>query len=272
VKLFTFFREAVEHYSLDPADILILIESITGTSKEHFWAHGKTVDLNSMETVDLQNGVDRLRQNEPVSYITGKKEFYSRNFYVNRSVLIPRPETELLVDIAASDSGKHTRYLEIGAGSGIVSIMLSKLTGAKGTALEIDPDALKVLGRNISRHNMESLIIPVHGDLYPEHPETFDLIVSNPPYLSAEDLARALPGVRDYEPKTALLGGESGIEIIEKMIEKAPGYLNPDGIICIETGYDQRERVEDIFRGNNFRDIRFFKDLNGVSRVVRAMK
>ena len=139
------------------------------------------------------------------------------------------------------------------------------------TSVEINEDAMRVFKRNIELHNVGHLITPVYGDLFPPVKKNFDIIVSNPPYLSESALEFIDSNIRDHEPRTALLGGEKGYEIIERIINKSPLYFCDDGKILLEIGYDQKDIVKKILEKKGFRNIRFFDDLNGISRVVKAI-
>ncbi|MEN8221916.1 MAG: peptide chain release factor N(5)-glutamine methyltransferase [Acidobacteriota bacterium] len=272
MKLSSLYKETLKSGSVNPSDFFILIEKITGITKEKFWAHNDSISLTSDETTLLRTAIIRLQNNEPVSYITGEKEFYSEKFIVNKSVLIPRPETELIIDILLSESDSTTKILEIGAGSGIISILAAKLSGAEVTAVEYDNDALEVLKNNIELHNVKELVTPVSADLFPVKKPKFNIIVTNPPYLSEKDLEQADPAVREHEPRIALLGGENGHEIIEKIIRRAQEYLSYNGKILIEIGYDQRSKVIKLLQIYGYKNIEFYDDLNGIPRVVKATK
>jgi len=270
VKLSEIYKEALKKYKINPADLLLLIKMIFNLSKEEFWAHGSSI-IGGKENMDrLNEYVGRLVAKEPVSYLIGEKEFYSENFIVDNTVLIPRPETELLLEILLEESDKSSSILEIGPGSGIISILVAKLSRSRVTSVEINENAMSVFKRNIELHEVVHLITPVCADLFPPVKNKFNIIVSNPPYLSEKALRSIDPVIRDHEPETALLGGEKGYEIIEKIIDKSPEYLSDGGTILLEIGYDQRNIVKKILNEYRFRDIRFYNDLNGISRVVKA--
>lgn len=271
MKLSLIYKELLREYSIDPADLLILIERIIGISKEEFWSYGNSIEVKKNHIEQLRDFSVRLGKNEPIPYLTGEKEFYSEKFFVDKTVLIPRPETELLLELILGESERSSNILEIGTGTGIISILIAKLTGAKITAVEIDKGAIKVLKKNIQFHKVEQLITPVYADLFPPEIKKFDIIVSNPPYLSERDLKQAEPIVRDHEPVTALLGGKHGYEVIKRIIEGSPSYLSDGGKIFLEIGYDQKDIVQDLLERTGFKDIRFHKDLNGIPRVVKAL-
>ncbi len=272
MKLSSLYKDAVEVSSVKPSDLIILIEKIIDISKEKFWTHYNSIILTNNEIDLLKNSINRLKNNEPVSYITGEKEFYSEKFIVNKSVLIPRPETEILIDILVEEANSKTRILEIGAGSGIISILAAKLTGADIIAVEYDNDAIEVLKKNIKFHGVQNKVTPVSADLFPDDRKDFNIIVSNPPYMSKKDLLLTDLSVRDHEPHIALLGGEHGHEIIAKIIQRAPEFLSEKGKILIEIGYDQKVKVRKLLEKRDFKHIKFYEDLNSIPRVVKAVK
>ena len=271
MKLSNIYKEALKKYPIDPADLLIIINYILGLSKEEFWTHGSSLTIREEDIKKINEYIGRLVENEPISYLTGEKEFYSENFFVNKAVLIPRPETELLLEILLEESDRSSNILEIGPGSGIISILAAKINKARITSVEINKDALRVFKRNIKLHNVTHLITPVYADLFPPQKKEFNIIVSNPPYLSEIAMKSIDPGVRDHEPVTALLGGEKGYEIIERIINRSPFHLTDGGMILLEIGYDQRDIVKNILEKRGFGNIRFYDDINGISRVVKAI-
>ncbi len=272
MKLYSIYKETLDSGSVSSSDLIIIIEKLIGISREKFWAHKNSIVLNSNETALLRSAINRLESNEPVAYITGEKEFYSEIFKVDKSVLIPRPETELIIDILIEESDNRTKILDIGAGSGIISILAAKLTGAKVTSVELDKNAIKILKKNIEFHNVKDRVTPIAADLFPDKNFKYNIVVTNPPYLSERELEQAEPAVREHEPHIALLGGIKGFEIIEKIIRKAPEFLARNGRLIIEIGYDQKLKVKELLRINGFRDIKFHNDLNGIPRIVKAVK
>ncbi len=271
MKLSKVYKDALKKYSIDPADLLIIINKILSLSKEEFWTHGSSLMVREEDIEKINEYIGRLVENEPISYLTGNKEFYSENFFVDKAVLIPRPETELLLEILLEESDSSSNILEIGPGSGIISILAAKIKKARITSVEINKDALRVFKRNIQLHDVTHLITPVYADLFPPEKKKFNIIVSNPPYLSESAMKSIDPKVRDHEPVTALLGGEKGYEIIERIINRSPFHLTDGGMILLEIGYDQRDIVKNILEKRGFGNIRFYNDLNGISRVVKAI-
>lgn len=206
--------------------------------------------------------ISRRANNEPIEYITNSASFYGRDFYVDSNVLIPRPETEILVDLVVSTCKgiKRPRIVEIGTGSGIISIMLAHLLPkAVITAIDISKEALSVANQNANNHGVN--IEFIHSDLCENFSEkNFDMLVSNPPYIADDE---SLHVGLSYEPSLALYGGNIGDEILRKIIdiydEKNVKYL------ACEMGYDQKDKITDYLKDRDFK-LEFYKDLAGLDR------
>ena len=218
--------------------------------------------------------VERRANREPSAYITGHKEFYSREFKVNPSVLIPRPETELLTEEAlrAVSTMDLPTVLDLGTGSGCIAVTIAKeMPGASIAASDISKEALETARDNALEHGVYERIEFISGDaLKPFSDAKFDIIVSNPPYIAQEELHALEPEVREYEPRTALISGPDGLNVIRDIISDAPRVLKEGGVCLIEIGEGQSERVIELFRENGFTEIRAIRDLNGIERVVSA--
>ena len=210
--------------------------------------------------------VERRAKGEPVEYITKKVSFYSREFFIDKGALIPRPETELLIDEVVKNVKEfQTRQLsiaEIGTGSGIISIMLALfLPNAKITATDISKDALKTAKRNIKNYALEDRIKLYHTSYLDGIEDEIDIIVSNPPYV-ANDFKLAKP--LEYEPKEAIFGGVKGDEILFDIVDiaKEKSVL----LLSCEIGYNQRESIGRYLKNKGFEDFYFYKDLTGLDR------
>jgi release factor glutamine methyltransferase len=218
--------------------------------------------------------VARRAAGEPVSYIIGRREFWSLDFVVTPAVLTPRPETELLVEtalklIAAKPS---PRILDLGTGSGAIAVSLAKeIPEAEIAATDISDDALEIARANARRHGVEKRISFVAGDLFaPVAGVKFDLIVSNPPYIRRGDIATLPRDVRGFEPLIALDGGADGLDFYRRIAREAPNYLTGGGFLAVEIGADMGEEVARLFSDAGFDDVRIEKDLAGLERVVSA--
>jgi release factor glutamine methyltransferase len=222
--------------------------------------------------------LNRRAAGEPVAYLTGYKDFYKHSFLVDRSTLIPRPETEILVEeILRRFTGTQTvRLLDIGTGCGCIALSLAaERPGWDITATDISQEALALAienGKRLSLNNVEFL----HSNLFENVKGKFDAIVSNPPYVDINEKQNLQIELREYEPETALFTTGSGLKVIEELVCKAPPYLNSGGVLLCEIGYDQRDRVESLFDKNisqgshPWSQISFHPDLAGHMRVVSA--
>ncbi len=223
--------------------------------------------------------VKRRIAGEPLQYILGHQEFWSIDLQVDDRVLIPRPETEHLVEEALSiltkiSSQKVPSVLELGTGSGAVAIALAKeLPALYVTATDLSREALEVAKKNAVQAGVSHQIWFVRGDLLSpfRQGEVFDLILSNPPYLSEEEIAGLAREVRDYEPTVALQGGKDGLEFYRRMIPHLPSYLVRGGWLLLEVGNTQAERISEMIeRVGSFGKPERVKDLSGIERVVKA--
>jgi len=218
----------------------------------------------------------RRRAGEPIQHITGVVEFYGLNFLVNRDVLIPRPETELLVEkaIALAADFKHPRFVDVGCGSGAIAVTLAaKLPAAQMTATEISAPALAVARENAERNGVGRTIHFLEGDLLaPVAGEQFDIVVSNPPYVPEGDRETLSVEVRDYEPAQALFAGEDGLAIYRRLIPAALVALVPGGFLVLEIGYGQREPIRALLADSGFTEFEFTADLQGIARLASARK
>jgi release factor glutamine methyltransferase len=220
----------------------------------------------------------RRRQGEPVAYIIGRKEFWSGVFEVNRRVLIPRPETEILVEEclkvhAAANSG-HARILELGTGSGAIGVTLAaELKDVFVAATDISPEAVAVARRNARRCGVENRMAFLAGNLFAPLSGKFDMIVSNPPYISEREYEDLPADVKLYEPSLALKAGPDGMDFHREIILQSDGHLKAGGWLMLEIGSGQKEETEALFRqAGLFDEIRFRRDYAGWYRVAAARK
>jgi release factor glutamine methyltransferase len=257
-------------------DAELLLLHITRLTKADLLTHPNR-ELTEAQTSAYRAAIARRMRHEPVQYITGTQEFYGRPFIVTPAVLIPRPETEHLVEavLALHPAPRRIlplRILDIGTGSGILAVTLAlELANATVTATDISSDALGVAKRNAAALGAAHIRF-VESDLFAAiaaHSETrFDCIVSNPPYVpSTEPLE---PQVRDYEPANALYAGEDGLAIYRRLIPAAATHLEPGGHLLVEIGHGQRDAIGDLVRASGFEGFRFTDDLQGIPRVAIA--
>ena len=220
--------------------------------------------------------VKRRRTGEPIQYITGETEFYGLRFHVNCDVLIPRPETEHLVEKAIALAGdfKEARIVDVGTGSGAIAVALAaKLPAARVTATEISAPALTVAHENAERNGVAERVRFLEGNLLaPVAGEQFDIVVSNPPYVPERDRDALSVEVRDYEPAQALFAGGDGLAIYRRLIPAAFGLLVSGGFVVLEIGYGQQEPVRALLAGAGFNHVEFTTDLQGIPRVATARR
>ena len=206
---------------------------------------------------------------KPLSQVLGFVDFYGNSFFVNRHVLSPRPETELLVEQVVKDN-KIGNGLDIGTGSGAIAITINKLSGLNMTAVDISSSALKVAKKN-NKH-LDTDVEFIKSDLFKNLSDRkFDFIVSNPPYIKTEDINSLDSEVKNYEPLLALDGGKSGYDYYEKIISQAPKFLNDNGKIYFELGINQSEKVKELLK-KDFYNIEIIKDYNNIDRIIKAIK
>jgi len=232
------------------------------------------------EEVDRYRELVRRRAaREPVAYILGRREFWSLDFEIDRRVLVPRPDTELLVELAVAAlqtrAGAATLHVaDVGTGSGAVAVAIAKeVPNARVVATDKSQAALEVAPRNAVRHGVADRIEFVSGDLCAplRGREPFDLIVSNPPYVKADEVAALDPEIRDWEPRLALVSGADGMDATRALVESALQVLAPGGSLWVEVG-SQAGAVRECFVSNGYADVRVHRDLAGSERVVNGYK
>ena len=252
------------------------------------YAHGDK-ELYESQLKDYLTMVGKRAQGSPLQYLTGAQEFMSLTFEVRPGVLIPRPETELLVEtvirfcnssgnISAAVSHKYEktaeplRILDIGTGSGCIAVSLAHyIPGCRVTAVDKMGDALAVAKRNAEKNGVEDSIDFFQGSLFENVPGgPYDVIVSNPPYIRSGDIPGLMREVRDHEPKEALDGGTDGLDFYRDIIGKAPSYLKGGSLLAFETGYDQAADIASLM-ASDFVQIRTFRDLSGTDRIVSGI-
>lgn len=259
----------------------LLLEYCTGKSRtEIFLDGGSEVDQQLLDTYLLL--LERRKQREPLAYILGEQEFWSLPFWVTTDVLIPRPETEFLLDrvlaLTVPENLQKGSILDLCCGSGVIATVLAKEIGQTIYASDISKKALVVTKKNILRHHVHSLVVLVQGNLLSPYSVKgkFSLVVSNPPYVSSFDIANNLtPEVAVFEPHLALDGGLKGLELIKEIRDRLPTVLRPGGQCFIEIGAEQGEMVKNFFWEKvagfpNFQQVEIFKDYAGRDRVLHA--
>jgi release factor glutamine methyltransferase len=233
-------------------------------------------DKLELHTVnEFRDVVERRAAGEPLQYITGHQDFYGRSFRVTPDVLIPRPETELLVE-AALGLMNGSRFCDVGTGSGCIAVtLLCEHPDSRAVGLDVSPTALAIAGENAGAHGVDQRIEFLVSDCFDalaENTPSFDLIVSNPPYVAAGVVAGLQREVKDHEPMVALTPGSDGLSIIRRLITEAPQFLQKDGHLLLEIGFDQGEAVSELVSNSEFHLVEIRPDLQGIPRIVVLRK
>ncbi len=246
----------------------LLIASVLNRSKEYIIAHGEN-EIDSLKLEEIYNKMKMLEEYVPIQYITNKQEFMQLNFFVNENVLIPRSDTEILVEeIIENYKNKEVKILDLCTGSGCIAISLKKyIENSKVYAIDISEEALNIAKQNAM--NNETDITFIKSDIFSNiKEEKFDIIVSNPPYIKTEVIKKLDKEVKK-EPLIALDGGNDGLYFYKKIIEEGYKFLNEEGKIFFEIGYDQKEDIINLINNNNkYELIKTKKDLENNDRII----
>ena len=232
------------------------------------------------ERTQYRETVKRRAAGEPVAYLVGHKEFYSLSFEVTRDTLIPRPETEHLVveslDLLAKMGQRDDLCVcDVGTGSGVIAVTIAKnAPKCRVTAVDLSPEALNIAKRNAETHGVTNRVTFVISDLLTEFPETplFDIVVSNPPYVSESEFAEMSADVRDYEPKLALVAGEDGTSVIRNLAEQTVSRLRDGGHFIVELSPMIAGRVAEMLQQQGWSDVRILRDMAGQERIAAARR
>ncbi len=257
-------------------DASSLLSFVLGKDRTFLISHAEEpVDEDSLD--QLRRFVERRAAGEPLQYITGVQDFYGREFRVTPDVLIPRPETELLVEAALEVNKNESAFIcDVGTGSGcIVVTLLCELPGARAVAVDKSAAALEIAKFNAAKQSVADRAVFVVSDCFDaldEQANQFDLIVSNPPYVSESALAGLQREVRDHEPLVALTPGPDGLSVIHRILADAPAYLKPNGHLLMEIGFDQGEDVRNIIDESLWSLLEVRPDLQCIPRIVVLQK
>lgn len=259
----------------EPArDAKVLLAHSLGKQKTFLIAYPE-FELTDEQQARFRSVIERRAGREPLQHILGRQEFYGRDFRVSPDVLIPRPETEALVELAVKylATVSEPRFLDIGTGSGCIAVSIAaELPAARGVATDISPAALAVARENAETHGVADRVSFIEGDLFgPAVEGEFDLIASNPPYIPLEEFRVLEPEVREFEPRSALTDEGDGLEIIRKIISTAPHHLKPGGRLLIEIGFAQSESVAAMIDRTIWPEGAFHNDLQDIPRILDAI-
>jgi release factor glutamine methyltransferase len=259
-----------------------LLAHVLGRDRTFILSHADD-PISDEQLEKFYEGLAARARRKPLQYITGHQEFYGLDFEVNEDVLIPRPETELLIDLAlkaTAESNAARLICDVGTGSGCIAItLLHQLPQARVVAIDISAPALAVAERNAARHAVTDRIEFIVSDCFAEMDPTgtiFDLIVSNPPYVAEGAFAGLQREVRDFEPRTALMAGPDGLAVIRRLLQEAPAFLKTGGQFLFEIGFDQRAAFEGLLdqpiASDVWKLLEIRPDLQGIPRIVALQK
>ena len=250
---------------------MILLNSLEVSSTDLIINKKKSVSEKDYH--QIKRIIDQRKTGKPLAYIFGEWDFYGQTFYVNKNTLIPRPDTELLIDIAFDtfDKTLPLKILDLGSGSGVIGITLANhYLNSQIFLSDISMNALKIAKKNASKFNKK--IILIRSDWFKSIDEhNFNLIVSNPPYINKNEQHLVSPELK-FEPSKALYSNEDGLGDIKSICARAKEYLITDGILMLEHGFNQASDILDIFKKNNYKNIKQFKDINQKLRVTLGFK
>ena len=250
-------------------DSEILLSKVLNKSREQILIRLNQIMKNT-EVFAFDNLIQRRLHKEPIAYIINEKEFWSKKFHVNKNTLIPRPETELLVeDLIKIYKNKNISLLDVGTGSGCIIIsLLSELSNSKGVGIDISSRALKIAKNNALLHKVENKIKFYNKSIIKLFNCKFDLIVSNPPYIDTKNIKNLDDDIKKYEPLIALNGGNDGLDVIKKVIYKAKEILKINGRLAIEIGNGQSIKVSKELKKNKFIIEKNIDDYYGNTRCL----
>jgi release factor glutamine methyltransferase len=245
----------------------VLLGHALGRAREYFYAHPEH-ELSELEWLHYGRYLHERLQGKPTQYITGRQEFWGREFRVSPDVLIPRPETEHVVEAALDTARDARRLIDLGTGSGALAVTLALELGVEAWATDISTAALRVAAENARR--LGAPVRFVACDLAEAAGAAlFDLIVANPPYVPLRDEEGLQREVRDWEPRVALFGGADGFDLYDRIVADAPRVLRSGGRLIMELGFGSHEHVQGLFDGR-WSDVRTLPDLAGIPRVIAA--
>jgi release factor glutamine methyltransferase len=256
-------REDALERGINPRDVDLLLTDLLGKPASFLFANGNAL----IDPTPLHDQLARRYAGEPLQYIRGHTEFFGRDFLVDDRVLIPRPETELLVEAALERAPRNARVIDIGAGSGCIAISLEcERSDLRVLSVDRSVEALAVAATNRAR--LASRVALAASDLLQSVSGTFDLIVTNPPYVRQSEYEELAVEVRIHEPRMALTPGPGGTEIIERILDQAHARLAYDGLVIMEVGYGQEEEIRSLAAAKRYHVEDFLPDLAGIPRVV----
>lgn len=252
-------------------DARLLLEAACGTDRNDLLAHDEQPVMSQAEEKYL-NWIRQRAEHIPLQQLTGEQDFMGLTFSVNEHVLIPRQDTEILVEEVLKELHDRMRILDMCTGSGCILLSLLHYSNdCEGLGVDLSAEALEVAGRNVLKVLTPEKAEHAHflqSDLFEKVEEKFEIIVSNPPYIASAEVEKLMPEVRDHEPRMALDGTEDGLHFYRRIIKEAGKHLVNSGMLFFEIGYDQGQAVSELMRAGGYREVQVVQDYAGLDRVV----
>ena len=271
-ELLRYGKEKLEKQKVEDASIIsrILMQYVLKIDRNKLIINkNDNVDINKEN--EYKEYIEKIIKGKPVQYITNNQEFMKLNFYVDENVLIPQPDTEILVEevIKSIDKMENIEILDMCTGSGCIGISLAKnIENTKVTLVDISKEAIEIAKKNVIQNEVENKVTFIKSDMFENVKRKFDIIVSNPPYIKT-DIIQTLDKQVQNEPHIALDGGKDGLDFYKILINEAHKYLKKDGKIFLEIGYDQKQEVENLVKqSKHYKKIETIKDLSQNDRVI----
>jgi len=254
----------------------VLLMFVLGVHRAYLYAHPER-ELTQEEEARYSDVLGQRATGMPSQYITGHQEFWGLDFVVSPAVLIPRPETEHLVEtvLELAREVPRRKIVDVGTGSGCVALALAhELKNAEVYAVDASPEALEIARANRARLQLDGRVRFLHSNVLQSLAEVrdFDFVVSNPPYVGFDEADKVQKSVRDFEPRIAVFAGERGLDVIGPLVVQAHTTLKPGGWLAVEIGYSMRDAVLNLLSPTMWEDVRIVPDLQGIPRVVAAKK
>ena len=252
-------------------DARLLLEAVCGTDRNDLLAHGEQPVMSQAEEKYL-HWIRQRAEHIPLQQLTGEQDFMGLTFSVNEHVLIPRQDTEILVEEVLKELHDRMRILDMCTGSGCILLSLLHYSNdCEGLGVDLSAEALEVAGQNVLKVLTPEKAEHAHflqSDLFEKVEGKFEIIVSNPPYIASAEVEKLMPEVRDHEPRMALDGTEDGLHFYRRIIEEAGKHLVSSGMLFFEIGYDQGQAVSELMRAQGYREVQVVQDYAGLDRVV----
>lgn len=252
-------------------DARLLLEAVCGTDRNDLLVHGEQPVMPQAEEKYL-HWIRQRTEHIPLQQLTGEQDFMGLTFSVNEHVLIPRQDTEILVEEVLKELHDRMRILDMCTGSGCILLSLLHYSNdCEGLGVDLSAEALEVAGRNVLKVLTPEKAEHAHflqSDLFEKVEEKFEIIVSNPPYIASAEVEKLMPEVRDHEPRMALDGTEDGLHFYRRIIKEAGKHLVNSGMLFFEIGYDQGQAVSELMRAGGYREVQVVQDYAGLDRVV----